>query len=71
MPKIVIVANAFASDIFQQEFRCVFDDRFGCHFFKINEKKIPVLFTSMLTGQRALDKGSFLRLKWQIRMILS
>ncbi len=69
-PQIVVVANAFASDIFQQEFSCSFDDSYGCHFFKIIENKIPVFFTSMLTGQRALDKGSYFRLKWQIKMIL-
>lgn len=68
-PKIVVVANAFASDIFQQEFTCVFEDKFGCHFFKVNGKSTPVFFTSMLTGQRALDKGSYIRLKWHIEKI--
>ena len=68
-PQIVVVANAFASDIFQQEFACVFDDKAGCHFFDVNGKSIPVFFTSMLTGQRALDKGSFIRLKWHIKKI--
>jgi hypothetical protein len=70
-PKIVVVANAFASDIFQEEVKCVFDDSVGCHFFEVNKKKTPVLFTSMLTSQRALDKGSFMRLKWHIRKIVN
>ena len=68
-PQIVVVANAFASDIFQQEFSCTFDDNFGCHFFDVNGNKTPVFFTSMITGQRALDKGSFIRLKWHIKKI--
>ena len=29
----------------------------------------PFFFTSMLTGQRALDKGSLERLKWHINMV--
>lgn len=30
----------------------------------------PVFFTSMLTGQRALDTGSYRRLKWHINFVL-
>ncbi|MEK7256563.1 MAG: hypothetical protein AAB316_17540, partial [Bacteroidota bacterium] len=30
---------------------------------------IPVFFTSMLAGQRALDKGSFERLKWHLKWV--
>ncbi len=32
-------------------------------------KNIPFFFTSMLTGQRALDIGSFERLIWHINYI--
>lgn len=70
-PQIIVVANAFASGIFQQEFTCNFDDNLGCHFFDVNGKWTPVFFTSMLTGQRALDKGSFIRLKWHIKKIVN
>jgi hypothetical protein len=34
-------------------------------------KNIPFFFTSMLTGQRALDNGSFERLIWQIEFVLN
>jgi len=33
-------------------------------------KGTPVFFTSMLTGQRALDNGSFRRLEWHIKQVL-
>lgn len=69
-PKAIIVGNAFASDIINE-----------CGLFKINKNKfdingydiletnhntIPIIFSSMLTGQRALDNHSFRRLKWII-----
>lgn len=34
-------------------------------------KGVPVFFTSMLTGQRALDKGSYDRLIWHIKFVLN
>lgn len=68
-PQIVVVANAFASDIFQQEVSCVFSQELGCHFFDVNGNSTPIFFTSMLTGQRALDKGSYVRLKWHIKQV--
>jgi len=47
-----------------------FDKDLGTYLIMINDKKVPILFTSMLSGQRALDIGSFERLKWQVKMIL-
>jgi len=44
----------------------VFDNEIGTYRWE----GIPVFFSSMLTGQRALDKGSFERLKWHIRHAL-
>lgn len=32
-------------------------------------KNTPIFFTSMLTGQRALDRGSYERLKWHIGFV--
>ena len=34
-------------------------------------KGVPIFFTSMLTGQRALDRGSFERLVWHMNYVLS
>lgn len=47
-----------------------FNNELGTYVINIENKNIPIIFSSMLSGQRALDIGSFERLKWQIRMIL-
>ena len=54
------------------KFKFKFDDELGTHKI-INQKElenIPVFFTSMLTGQRALDLGSYKRLIWHIKYVL-
>lgn len=57
------------------ELRFLFDDKIGTHRITGNKefetvlKGTPVFFTSMLTGQRALDNGSFERLGWHINKV--
>jgi len=69
-PKIIVVVNAFASDIIRDEFIKLitdFDRKRGFHWLSLdNKRKIPIFFSSMITGQRALDKYSLERLKWHI-----
>jgi len=72
-PKIIVVANAFASDIINsnpklfklnnnpEEF-----DKNGHDTITIGNDKVPIIFTSMLT-RGALDNHSFRRLKWDIK----
>ncbi|MEA3317691.1 MAG: hypothetical protein U9R54_07005 [Bacteroidota bacterium] len=48
-----------------------FDDSIGTYRIFIGGKSVPILFSSMLSGQRALDIGSYERLKWQAKFILS
>lgn len=43
----------------------VWDNNIGTYRYK----NIPFYFTSMLTGQRALDLGSYERLIWQIKLV--
>jgi hypothetical protein len=53
---------------FEFEFR----DEFGTNVIT-NEpilKNVPIFFTSMLTGQRALDNGSYERLIWHMKFVL-
>ncbi len=72
--KLIVVINAKASEIIKEQFNIQetdFDDKIGTYRIKLNNKKIPVIFSGMLSGQRALDKGSFRRLQWQIESILS
>lgn len=75
-PKILIVSNALARTFlgFDKQgennlwlnYNFTFDYEIGT--YRWND--IPVFFSSMLTGQRALDNGSYERLKWQIRRTL-
>lgn len=51
------------------DFDFVFDENIGTYRIINNDilDRTPVFFTSMLTGQRALDKGSYERLIWHIK----
>ena len=68
-PKIIVINNTLARDFFQ--FKTVFDEQIGTQRIIDNTALdgTPVFFTSMLTGQRALDLGSYERLKWHIRKV--
>lgn len=47
-----------------------FDSTIGTYRIKLTNKQVPIIFSGMLSGQRALDIGSLERLKWQIKMII-
>ena len=47
-----------------------FNSKIGTYEIKLNDKLVPIIFSGMLSGQRALDIGSLERLKWQSKMIL-
>jgi hypothetical protein len=72
-PRIIVVSNAFAGKLLLEEkfFECLFDARLGTHKTLQSEAlgDTPVFFTSMLSGQRALDNGSFDRLSWHIGFV--
>lgn len=63
-PIAVIVENAFASKLIQEKLQLNFDNEYGTY---LTDKKIPVFYSGMLTGGRALDLGSLERLKWHIK----
>lgn len=46
-----------------------FDPAIGTYRIDIAGIQTPIIFSSMLSGQRALDLGSLERLKWQIKFI--
>jgi hypothetical protein len=77
-PKVIIVSNSLARDIMgtakdhYMGFEIVFDSEMGTHKIinQVELENIPIFFTSMLTGQRALDKGSYARLIWHIKYAL-
>ena len=83
-PKVIIVSNALArtflgmdkvnleNGIVRNEWLGLefsFDENLGTHRLA-NLSDTPVFFTSMLSGQRALDKGSRERLIWHINKVV-
>jgi len=72
-PKMVIVTNALASKIIQKELNIEdqdFNEETGFHTKNFGNRKVPFLFSGMLSGQRALDRGSRKRLVWHIKQAL-
>lgn len=79
-PRMVVVCNAEACRTFQSEamydmFRHPshqWDEQLGTDWLPVEGtgRLTPVLFTGMLSGQRALDNGSYFSLAWHIRHIL-
>lgn len=83
-PKIIVVSNTLARDLMGydnnpkedkrvcMDFDFKFDDKIGTYLITNNGLEgTPVFFSSMLTGQRALDKGSFERLIWHVNHVNS
>lgn len=76
-PQLIVVVNAGASKILQNEM-CVWrpsspeqwNDELGVDYISVCDIRMPVLFTGMLSGQRALDDGSYYSLIWHICHIL-
>lgn len=70
-PHIILIGNALASDIIYEylKFRkkLEWQENIGTCTTKINNHNIPIFFSGMLSGQRALDKYSRKRLEWQIK----
>lgn len=69
-PIAIVVINAEAGDVLRRSWTqeiSAFDSRAGHHWLQIENEKIPLFFSGMLSGQRALDNGSFERLKWHVR----
>lgn len=75
-PKLIVVLNAGARALFEQIFQpldeTLFDDNLGAYLYQIGGKDtpVPVLFSGMLSGQRAIDLGSRRSLRWHIEYIL-
>ena len=67
-PKIIIVGNAYASDLIKEKFDCNFINEIGTYVIK-EFNNIPIFFSGMFSGQHALDKGSIERLIWHIGLV--
>lgn len=81
-PKVIVVSNALAGTFLGKDkapmaaetkrnewlnFDMKFNDELGTYVW---EERTPIFFSGMLTGQRALDKGSLERLIWHIKKAL-
>lgn len=55
---------------FEDEQKQTFDPSIGAYRINLGDQNVPLILSGMLSGQRALDIGSFERLKWQIKFIL-
>jgi hypothetical protein len=74
-PKVIVVCNVLAGIFLGKEqdraknkniwlgYDFIFDEILGTYIWN----KTPIFFSGMLTGQRALDNGSYERLKWHIK----
>ena len=77
-PKIIVVNNTYARDLLHSQsfttpkYDFEFDEKIGTERIVNNEilNGVPIFFTSMLTGQRALDLGSYKRLIWHIKYVM-
>ena len=69
-PRMILVANAFASKLFKAHFKLDQLDQDGLHWTTLGAQEVPTFLSSMLGGQRALDLGSLERLVWHMRKTL-
>jgi|APCry1669193181_1035450.scaffolds.fasta_scaffold13786_4 hypothetical protein len=72
-PRVIVVINALASKIARTTFELHTQplDEGGFYQADIEGRKVPVILSGMLTGQRALDQGSRERLQWHIKQALT
>lgn len=72
-PRMIIVCNAFASKKMKVKWdkRLEFDGVLGTYSLQLKGQNVPVFLSGMLTGQRAMDTESWLRMKWHIKKVLT
>lgn len=71
-PKLILVGNSGASKIIRNttKNRIIWDENHGFDWLKLDRNRTPIFFSSMLSGQRALDVESRKRLQWHLRQAL-
>jgi hypothetical protein len=68
-PKLIFVANKYASDEFNKQYNPEWVQQWGCHKIIIDNKETPLLLSGMITQSRAIDNFSFDRLVWHMKYI--
>ncbi len=70
-PPVIVVPNAFASGILRNALKAgEMSPEHGCHFIDLDNRQVPIFFSGMLTGQRAMDVYSRDRLIYQVRKMI-
>lgn len=69
-PCIIVVINARASQIIRDKSKkeLQYHQSQGFHTIELGDRTVPIFFSGMLSGQRALDIGSYERLKWHMHL---
>lgn len=71
-PPVIVVPNAYASRKLHVKLNVSeMSPEYGCHFMPLNGRQVPIFFSSMLTGQRAMDVYSRERLIYQVRKMIT
>lgn len=72
-PRVILVGNALASSILKNYMNksITWNDHLGTYIANINSRVVPIFFSGMLSGQRALDNHSMERLEWQIKRCIN
>lgn len=73
-PPLIVVPNAYVSQKLHGNRELGAGDMSpddGCHYIGLNGRKVPIFFSGMLTGQRAMDRYSRERLTHQVRAMIS
>jgi hypothetical protein len=72
-PRCIIITNAFGSELLREHIKddLAWDEERGFHWFTRGGKRAPMFFTSMLSGQRSLDRWSYERLVWHIGQVVN
>ncbi len=79
-PKAIVIENTLARDILIKQNDLALNEYFPSYNFEhfknngigtpVNKFGVAVYYTSMLTGQRAIDLGSFNRLLWSLNKFI-
>jgi len=69
-PKMIFVANKYASDKFIDNYNPSFNNDLGCYIININKQGTPLILSGMITQTRSIDDFSFERLKWHMKNIM-
>lgn len=72
-PKVIVCCNSAVRDVFGEysnNYVDCFNTDKGAYYLNIDGQEFPFFFSSMFSGQRALDIGSYNLLRWNVSNFL-